>query len=61
MPLVLLHGIGTGPEAWRPQVEWFSREREVLTPRVPHDLAQAVEELAVLVTEPNDLCGLSWG
>jgi pimeloyl-ACP methyl ester carboxylesterase len=61
MPLVFLHGIGTGPEAWQPQVEQFSREREVLTPRVPLDLAQAAADLHELVTEPSDLCGLSWG
>ena len=61
MPLVFLHGIGTGPEAWQPQVERFSHEREVLTPRVPLDLAQAAAELDELVTEPSDLCGLSWG
>ncbi len=61
MPLVLLHGIGTGPEAWRPQVEALSGGREVLTPRVPLDLERAVEELDALVAEPSDLCGLSWG
>ena len=61
MPLVLLHGIGTGPDAWRPQVEAFAGEREVLTPRVPLDLDQAAAELDALVTEPSDLCGLSWG
>ena len=59
MPLVLLHGIGTGPDAWRPQVEAFAGEREVLTPRVPLDLDQAAAELDALVTEPSDLCGLS--
>jgi len=61
MSLVLLHGLGTGPDAWRPQVEAFSPERRVLTPRVPLDLEQAVRELDELESEPNDICGLSWG
>src|SRR5207244_9925531 len=61
MPLVLLHGIGTGPEAWRPQVEAFSPERSVLTPQVPLELDLAVQELDALVSETSDLCGLSWG
>ena len=61
MPLVLLHGIGTGPEAWRPQVDAFTRERRVLTPRVPLDLERACSELDALEGGRFDLCGLSWG
>jgi pimeloyl-ACP methyl ester carboxylesterase len=60
--LVFLHGIGTGPEAWQPQVEAFAGEREVVAPDVPLDLALAgavLDELAD--TGLLDLCGLSWG
>jgi len=59
--LVLLHGIGTGPEAWAPQVDAFSSTRRVLTPRVPLDLGRAVEELQAVDAARFDLCGLSWG
>ncbi len=55
-PLVFLHGLGTGPGGWRPQIEAFSPTREVIAPRL--DSAQAaMDELA-----PGfDLCGLSLG
>jgi pimeloyl-ACP methyl ester carboxylesterase len=60
-PLVLLHGIGTGPEAWAPQVEAFAPTRRVLNPRVPLDLDRAHAELDALDVPRFDLCGLSWG
>jgi len=56
-----LHGIGTGPEAWAPQVDALSSTRRVLTPRVPLDLGRAVEELQAVDAARFDLCGLSWG
>lgn len=60
-PLVFLHGIGTGPEAWRPQVEAFGSSREVLTPAVAPSLERASFELDALGLACADLCGLSWG
>jgi 3-oxoadipate enol-lactonase len=60
--LVFLHGIGTGPEAWQPQVEVFAGERDIVAPRVPLDLVEACEVLDDLEgDELLDLCGLSWG
>jgi 3-oxoadipate enol-lactonase len=64
--LVLLHGVGSGPEAWRPQVEAFGGDREVLTPRLRLDGAFTVEREAErlwgeLPEEPLDLCGISLG
>src|SRR4051812_36078743 len=61
MALVFLHGIGTGPEAWRAQVESFAGERIVFAPQVPLDLDRACAELDELDEELVDLCGLSWG
>lgn len=60
-PLVFLHGIGTGPEAWRAQVEAFHQSREVLTPAVAPSLEQASFEMEALGLACADLCGLSWG
>lgn len=60
-PLVFLHGIGTGPEAWRHQVDAFSSSREVFTPTVAHSLERASSELDALGLARADLCGLSWG
>jgi pimeloyl-ACP methyl ester carboxylesterase len=62
-PLVLLHGLGTGPRAWAPQVEAFRPSRDVLTPALPLDLAAALATLedAVGDREVVDLCGLSFG
>jgi 3-oxoadipate enol-lactonase len=60
-PLVFLHGIGTGPEAWQPQVEAFRSSREVFTPTVAPSLARASSELDSLGLARADLCGLSWG
>jgi 3-oxoadipate enol-lactonase len=55
-PLVLLHGLGTGPRGWAPQIEAFSPTRDVVAPAL--DAAQAaMDELG-----PGfDLCGLSLG
>ena len=62
MALVFLHGIGTGPEAWQPQVEAFGGERTVVAPEVPLELVRACAQLDELEeTELLDLCGLSWG
>lgn len=60
-PLVFLHGIGTGPDAWRPQVEAFGSSREVLAPAVAPSLERASSELDALGLACADLCGLSWG
>jgi 3-oxoadipate enol-lactonase len=66
-PLILLHGIGTGPSAWAPQIEAFTGHREVLAPDlVPayrRGLEAAVEEVARLASahRPVELCGLSLG
>jgi 3-oxoadipate enol-lactonase len=60
-PLVLLHGIGTGPEAWRPQVDAFRSSRDVVAPPVAPALGRAVAELDALGLETADYCGLSWG
>lgn len=60
-PLVFLHGIGTGPEAWRAQVEAFGSSREVFTPAVAPSLERASSELDALGLACADLCGLSWG
>ncbi len=65
--LILLHGIGTGPSAWEPQIEALSGEREVLAPDlVPayrRGLGAAVEQVSRLASahRPVVLCGLSLG
>jgi 3-oxoadipate enol-lactonase len=65
--LILLHGIGTGPSAWEPQIRALSGDREVLAPDlVPayrHGLDAAVEEVRRLAPahRPATLCGLSLG
>jgi 3-oxoadipate enol-lactonase len=65
--LILLHGIGTGPGAWEPQVEALSGGREVLAPDlVPayrRGLEAAVEEVVRLAAAHRavELCGLSLG
>jgi 3-oxoadipate enol-lactonase len=51
--LVLLHGLGTGPSGWHPQLEAFPH---AIAPR----LANAAETLDGAVA-PFDLCGLSLG
>jgi 3-oxoadipate enol-lactonase len=66
-PLVLLHGLGTGPGAWLPQIEVLSAEREVLAPDLVAAYGRgwdaAVEEVGELVASrgPVDICGLSLG
>jgi 3-oxoadipate enol-lactonase len=65
--LILLHGIGTGPSAWEPQIEALSGDREVLAPDlVPayrRGLEAAVDEVRRIasVHRPVALCGLSLG
>ena len=64
--LVFLHGMGTGPEAWQPQVEAFSSSRRVLTPRLPLDAdfqigAEAARIWQIADSTPTDVCGLSLG
>ena len=66
-PLILLHGIGTGPGAWGPQIEALSPEREVVAPDLVGAYASgweaAVEEVRRLTNQHRevDLCGLSLG
>jgi 3-oxoadipate enol-lactonase len=64
--LVLLPGVGSGPEAWQPQVEALGTEREVLTPHLRLDGEFTIEREAErlwqeLPGEPVELCGLSLG
>jgi pimeloyl-ACP methyl ester carboxylesterase len=64
--LVLLHGMGTGPGAWGPQVEAFSPSRRVLSPHLQLDRGFSIESEAVRFWQladstPVDLCGLSLG
>jgi pimeloyl-ACP methyl ester carboxylesterase len=64
---ILLHGIGTGPSAWEPQVEALSGTREVLAPDlVPayrRGLEAAVDEVLQLPSAHRStvFCGLSLG
>jgi 3-oxoadipate enol-lactonase len=66
-PLLLLHGIGTGPGGWSPQAEALESRREVLVPdlvrayrRGWREAVDAVSEL-VAARAPVDVCGLSLG
>lgn len=64
--LVFLHGLGTGPEAWRPQIEAFRNDQEPIVPRLDLDrgftIAGAADRLlGGLPAEPLDVCGLSLG
>jgi 3-oxoadipate enol-lactonase len=67
MTLILLHGIGTGPSAWEPQIQALAGEREVIAPDlVPayrRGFEAAVEEVGRLASahRPVVLCGLSLG
>lgn len=64
-PLVLLHGIGTGPAGWRPQVEALGGGvlAPDLVPAYRRGWHAAVEETSALVAAraPVDVCGLSLG
>jgi 3-oxoadipate enol-lactonase len=64
--LVFLHGLGTGPAGWQPQVDAFGRTRVVLTPRLRLDRSFTVRREAERLSrdagsEPVDICGLSLG
>jgi 3-oxoadipate enol-lactonase len=64
-PLALLHGLGTGPSAWQPQVDELSG-RTVLTPALRLDAGFTIEREASrlwdeLPAGQVDLCGLSLG
>ena len=66
MALVLLHGLGTGPEAWQPQLDELGADRAVVAPRLHLDGGFTIEREAArllreLPPEPLDLCGLSLG
>ena len=66
MTLVLLHGLGTGPEAWRPQLDELGSERAVVAPRLALDggftiKGEADRLLRELSGDPLDVCGLSLG
>jgi pimeloyl-ACP methyl ester carboxylesterase len=64
--LVLIHGMGTGPEAWQPQLDALGSERTVVAPKLSLDGGFTIEReaerlLLELPAEPLDLCGLSLG
>jgi 3-oxoadipate enol-lactonase len=64
LTLVLLHGIGTGPGAWQPQIDALTGE-EVLAPDLVaayrNGFDAAVDEVAALVRPSDEVCGLSLG
>ena len=66
-PLVLLHGLGTGPSGWQLQIDAFSPSRTVITPALRLDTgfdfgAEAKRVLGdVAPGSKIDLCGLSIG
>jgi len=65
-PLVFLHGLGTGPSGWKPQLEAFGASRAVLAPALELDSAfdfeaEARRVLGDLDAARIDLCGLSLG
>jgi 3-oxoadipate enol-lactonase len=62
LTLVLLHGIGTGPGAWQPQLDalpdvWAPD----LVPAYRRGFGAAVDEVTGLVPVGADVCGLSLG
>jgi pimeloyl-ACP methyl ester carboxylesterase len=61
-PLVFLHGLGTGPQAWEPQLAHFAATRIVVAPRM-HDEDAATRAIDELIAQHGaaDLCGLSLG
>jgi 3-oxoadipate enol-lactonase len=61
-PIVFLHGLGTGPGGWTPQLEAFSASRQVLAPPLhPFTFDRAIAVVDELGLESADLCGLSLG
>lgn len=63
LTLVLLHGLGTGPGAWKPQLEALddSALAPDLVPAYRRGLEAAVDEVAGLVRAGDEVCGLSLG
>jgi 3-oxoadipate enol-lactonase len=62
LTLVLLHGIGTGPGAWQPQLEARpDASAPDLVPAYRQSFEAAVDEVAALVPPGADVCGLSLG
>jgi len=64
LTLVLLHGLGTGPSAWQPQLDALV-DRDVVAPDlVPTyrlGFQAAVDAVTGLVSAGDDVCGLSLG
>lgn len=54
--LVFLHGLGTGPGGWAPQVDVFAGTGEVIAPRL-----ESAEAAMDGLLPPFDVCGLSLG
>lgn len=61
LTLVLLHGIGTGPGAWKPQLDALDAVAPDLVPAYRRGFEAAVEEALGLVTPADEVCGLSLG
>ena len=61
LTLVLLHGIGTGPGAWQPQLEQLDGVAPDLVPAYRRGFDEAVDEVARVVGPDDHVCGLSLG